>query len=108
MRMEESKMENCNSFKAKKCLSLHDATGLRKYPTEATDLWFPWKVIINYNTKPLDTVSLPYVGHRSYNFQVYVWRTGCCFNIIYAVLLQFIDNVLDFVEISTLSSSFLT
>jgi len=54
----------------------HNATGLRKFLTEATGLRFPRKFMtINYNTKILDPVSLLYSSTIHTNFKLTVSRT---------------------------------
>jgi len=58
MWMKETKIDTQYFQASKMSKFTHDATGLRKFPTEAADLPFSWKFIINYRTKMLDTVSV--------------------------------------------------
>ena len=53
-----------------KCLSVHTTPQAWESITEATDLRFPSKFIINRNINTLDTVGLLYF-HFSCNFQTY-------------------------------------
>ena len=48
-----------------------DNNGLKKFSTEATDLRFPQKFIMNYSTKVLGTVSLLYFDtiHKNVKLQ---------------------------------------
>jgi len=47
--MEETEIDQTQNFYIRKMSNFtHHATGLRKFPTETTNLRFPQKFIINY------------------------------------------------------------
>ena len=56
--MEETEIDQTQNFYISKMSNFtHYASGLRKFPTETTNLRFTRKFNINYNTNILDTVS---------------------------------------------------
>jgi len=88
MQVKETKINKLQYFQVRKMSKFtQDTNGLKKFSTEATDLRFPQKFIINYRTKILGTVSLLYFDaiHKKLNLH---FQELVEVNIIYAVLFR--------------------